>query len=631
MIKITNLTKTYGPQLLFDSASFNVNPRERVGLVGRNGHGKSTLVRLLLHQEEPDSGEITMPKGYVVGHLEQHLHFSQPSLLEEACLGLPPEQENDRWRVEKILFGLGFTESDLERHPGEFSGGYQIRLNLAKVLVSDPDLLLLDEPTNYLDIVSIRWLEKFLNGWKKELILITHDRTFMDSVTTHTMGIHRRKIRKIQGNTEKLYNQLAQEEEVYEKTRLNDEKRRKEIELFVTRFRAKARLAGLAQSRMKTLQKMEKRERLEKIENLEFEFSAEEFPAKVMLETHGVSFGYPGQADLFADLDLVVEKRDRIGIIGKNGKGKSTLLRLLAEELNPVSGSIKYHPKLKTGYFGQTNIQRLDASKTIEEELTAAEMTNNRRRARDIAGAMMFSGDMALKKIQILSGGERSRVLLGKLLLTPNHLLLLDEPTNHLDMDSCGALLEAIDAFEGSVIIVTHDEMFLHQIPTKFVVFDRNRAFVYHGTYQEFLDEIGWENEESEAKRGGKPQEDAPAPEEAAAPDPQSPAEEAACRKDVKKAKAALIQEKSKVLKPLEKRIKELEVMISRLEQEAEQNNQKLVEASMANDVPALVELPQKNQQLKQQLDFLYLELDKVTTDFEKRTNEFEARMSSLV
>jgi ATP-binding cassette subfamily F protein 3 len=631
MIKVTNVTKIYGQQTLLDSVSFNINSRERVGLVGRNGDGKSTLFRLLLHQEEVDAGEIVIPKGYAIGHLEQHLSFSQATLLEEACLGLPHDQQNDHWRVEKILFGLGFSESDLERHPQEFSGGFQIRLNLAKVLVSDPDMLLLDEPTNYLDIISIRWLIKFLNAWKKELILITHDRSFMDSVTTHTMGIHRRKMRKIQGKTDKLYAQLAVEEEVHEKTRLNDEKRRKEMEVFITRFRAKARLAGLVQSRMKTLEKSKKLDKLEKIETLDFEFNFEDFPAKVMMETHNLAFAYKDQAPLIENLNLVIHKQERIGIIGKNGKGKSTLLRLLAGELDPVHGAVKRHPKLDVAYFGQTNIQRLDPAKTIEEELMLADPAANRRKARDICGAMMFSGDLALKKVQVLSGGEKSRVLLGKLLLSPAHLLLLDEPTNHLDIDSCEALLEAINAFEGSVAIVTHDEMFLHTIPNKFVVFDRDRVYVYTGTYQEFLDEIGWESEDTD-KPSARTKAEA-APTAAAAPDTapagSHPAQES--NKDTKKAKAALVQEKSKALRPLEMRIKELEGMISRLEDEQEQNNKGMIEASMQNDVPALIELPKKNHALKQQLDFLYQELEVATQGFEKKTIEFEKRLASLL
>ncbi|MDP1758946.1 MAG: ATP-binding cassette domain-containing protein, partial [Thermodesulfovibrionales bacterium] len=230
MIQVSNLEKSYGRQALFDKVGFTINPGERVGLVGRNGHGKTTLFRLILGQEHQDSGTISIPAGYRIGHLAQHIRFIEESVLKEACLSLPHREDHrdESYKAEAILMGLGFSADDLVLNPAQLSGGFQVRLNLAKVLVSNPNLLLLDEPTNYLDIVSLRWLVRFLRAWKKELIIITHDRSFMDSVTTHTMAIHRCEIRKIAGPTENVYQQLLLDEEVYEKTRVNDEKKRKE-------------------------------------------------------------------------------------------------------------------------------------------------------------------------------------------------------------------------------------------------------------------------------------------------------------------------------------------------------------------------------------------------------------------
>src|SRR3990172_2030614 len=273
MIQVDKLTKRYGNRVLFENVSFMVNARERVGLVGRNGHGKTTLLRILTGEEGYDDGTLSMPRNYRIGYLRQNLNFTEDTVLKEGVKGLQEQEQGHSWKVEKILAGLGFTQETFAMHPLEISGGYQVRLNLAKVLVSDPDLLLLDEPTNYLDITSIRWLERFLTNWPRELILITHDRGFMDKVITHTIGIHLRKVRKVQGNTEKYYMQIAQEAEIYEKTRINDEKRRKDIEIFIRRFRAKARLANMVQSRIKTLAKTEKREKLEKIKDLSFSFS----------------------------------------------------------------------------------------------------------------------------------------------------------------------------------------------------------------------------------------------------------------------------------------------------------------------------------------------------------------------
>ena len=633
MIKVSNLSKAYGHQILFQDLNFHINAKERIGLVGRNGSGKSTLFRLLLGQEEPDSGEIVIPKHYQLGHLQQHIHFTEPTIIGEACLGLPRDQQHDTWRVEKILFGLGFAETDLNRQPAEFSGGFQVRLSLAKVLVSSPDCLLLDEPTNYLDIVSIRWLIKFLNAWKNEMILITHDRHFMDQVTTHTMGIHRQKIRKLEGPTEKYYMQLVQDEAIYEKTRLHDEKRRKEIELFISRFRAKARLAGLVQSRIKTLEKTQKYDQLEKIESLDFEFIPAEFPAKVMLETHNLTFAYSEQSPvLIKDLNLTIGRRDRIAVIGKNGKGKSTLLKLLAKELAPVQGGVKHHPKLSIGYFGQTNIDRLDPAKTIEEEIMGSDPACQRRQARDICGAMMFSGDTALKKISVLSGGEKSRVLLGKLLLAPSHLLLLDEPTNHLDMDSCEALLNAIQIFEGSAVIVTHDEMFLHALASQFIVFNYDQVFSYKGSYQDFLNEIGWQGEEKNERTltlqnrfvlqtPAQPEEPGDAP---------SKTITMATAKDLRKAKAKVVQERSRALKPLETEIRELEQSIERIEQTLARNQQDLIEASEQGDVQAIAVLPRQNRDLQQQAAFLYGKLEKLTSEYERKSAEYDRKIQAL-
>jgi len=264
MVTISNLSKSFGGDEIFKNISFHINPKEKIGLVGRNGHGKTTLFKMLTNNEEVENGEISMPKNYKLGYVSQHLKFSKNNVLEEGALGLSKEHKDDTWKVEKILAGLGFSTEDMNKNPNDFSGGYQVRLNLGKILVSEPNLLLLDEPTNYLDVVSIRWLAQFLKQWPNELVLITHDRFFMDSITTHTVGIHRKISRKVKGNTNKLYQQIIKEEEIYEKTRLNDEKKRKETEIFIDRFRAKARLAGMVQSRVKALEKQEKLSKMEK-------------------------------------------------------------------------------------------------------------------------------------------------------------------------------------------------------------------------------------------------------------------------------------------------------------------------------------------------------------------------------
>lgn len=615
MIQISNLTKSYGRQMLFDNTGFIINPGERVGLVGRNGHGKTTLFRLILGQEHQDSGTTGIPSGYRIGHLSQHILFSEETVLKEACLSLPHHEDgrDESYKAEAILMGLGFSADDLVLNPAQLSGGFQVRLNLAKVLVSDPNLLLLDEPTNYLDIVSLRWLARFLRAWKKELIIITHDRSFMDSVTTHTLAIHRCGLRKIAGPTENVYQQLLLEEEIYEKTRVNDEKKRNEIEQFINRFRAKATKAKAVQSRIKSLQKKERLEKLSDTKNLDFTFNSAAFNSKQLMEVKDLSFGfYPGEP-LIDGLSFYVGKNDRVAIIGKNGKGKTTLLNLMAGELAPLTGEVRPHNDLKFAYFGQTNINRLNLQKTVEEEIIEAHPDHSRGAARRICGVMMFPGDNALKKIIVLSGGEKSRVLLGKLLVSPANMLILDEPTNHLDMESTESLLEAIDAFPGGVVIVTHSEMILHAIATRLIVFDNGKATFFEGTYQDFLDSVGWNSEippvqcETKANKG-KPVD----------------------RKLLRRLRAELVNEKSRTLGALQKRIAEIEHDIISLEAIVEQGNNDILDASFKGNGAALGKLSKALHNSQAKIDALFSELEHLHAELESRTKEFEEKLTGM-
>jgi len=612
MIKITDLCKSFGSRILFDNLNLNINAKEKVGLVGRNGHGKTTLFKIILNETEYDSGLVSIPKNYKVGYLRQHISFTKPTVLQEACLALPHAEKDETWKAEKILSGLGFSQSDMLKNPLEFSGGYKIRINLAKVLLSDADMLMLDEPNNYLDIVAIRWLSGFLRSWKGELMLITHDRNFMDGVITHCSAIHRTKARKVEGNTQKLYEQIEKEEEIYEKTRLNVEKKRKQTEIFIRRFRAKARLAGMVQSRIKCLEKQEDMRELTAIEDLDFSFSPLPFNAAKMMGVHNLGFGYTKDNILIDKLNFDVLKKDRICVIGKNGKGKSTLLKILADRLTAVEGSIKKHPDLKISYFVQSDAANLTPNKTVFEEIISSDNQCLPQRARNIAGNMMFSGDDALKKIEVLSGGEKSRVLLGKILVRPCHLLLLDEPTNHLDMESCEGLIDAVNEFEGSVILVTHNEELLHNIAEKLIVFDRDKVGVFDGTYQDFLNAKGWEDESDEIKTKSASK------------------DKVLSRGEIKKQRARLIQEKSKVLKPLEEKISKTEKEISEKENLLSANTEKLVWASQNLDIAFLAEGPRIDKQLKSELEKLYESLACLTEEFENKSEHFKIKMMEI-
>ncbi len=618
MIQASNIAKAYGRQVLFDKAGFTINPGERVGLVGRNGSGKTTLFRLILKEELPDSGAIGIPNGYAIGHLSQHIRFTENTVLREGCLSLKRAENgtNETYKVETILFGLGFSADDLDRHPSELSGGYQLRLSLAKALIAEPNLLLLDEPTNYLDIVSVRWLERFLVGWKNELIIITHDRSFMDSITTHTMGIYCCKIRKFAGSTDKLYQQILLEEEVHEKTRINDEKRQKEIEQFINRFRAQANKARAVQSRIKALQKKDWLEKLPAIKTLDFEFNAAPFSGKCLLSVENVSFSFDPHGPLMIDhLSFTVGKKDRIAIIGKNGVGKTTLLNLLTGELNPLTGSITPHPSARMGYFGQSNIDRLDTQKTVEGEILETHPDNNRKAARTICGIMMFEGDQALKKISVLSGGEKSRVLLGKLLVSPSNVLLLDEPTNHLDMESIDSLLEAIDAFQGAVIIVTHSEMILNAIATRLIVFDDGKVKAFEGTYQDFLERVGWKNESKTAD----------------ADNTTEGRGRSSNRKEERRLRAEIISGRARTLRALEKKITGIENTIMSLEKEVERDTRGLVKASQRGEWQSIQRLSKAIHESKLKIDELFAELENLTTEYGSKAKEFEERLKNSV
>jgi ATP-binding cassette subfamily F protein 3 len=616
MIQVTNIVKSYGKQVLFDGAGFTVNSRERVGLVGRNGHGKSTLFRMILGEEHPDSGTITMPSGYTVGHLSQHIHFTEDTVLKEACLALPPNDDHidETYKAEAVLHGLGFSNEDFDRHPASLSGGYQVRLNLAKVLVSEPNLLLLDEPTNYLDIVSVRWITRFLRAWRNELILITHDRDFMDSVTTHTMIIHRCKMRKIAGGTQKLYDQILMEEEIYEKTRQNDEKKRKEIEQFINRFRAQATKASAVQSRIKALARHEKLEKLDEIKTLDFKFRSAPFEAKWLMNVEDLSFSFKNGPKLIDGLSFGVGKKDRIAVIGKNGKGKTTLLNLLAKELSPTGGEVRAHPNTKIAYFGQTNINRLRPEKTALQEIMDAHPDFAQGESRAICGLMMFEGDNALKKVSVLSGGEKSRVLLGKLLVSPANLLLLDEPTNHLDMESIDSLIEAVEAFDGAVIIVTHSELILEAVATKLIVYDNDTVSVFDGTYLDFLERVGWSDEGGVRVRKAKKQD----------------AGRNANRKDANKQRAGIVSDRSKALAALKERIASVEAEITMIEQGVERDTQALVEASGAGDGESIRKLSTSVHEGKERIEKLFTELEAITNEHDARAKEFEKKPAEV-
>jgi len=618
MIEIRDISKSFGGQELFEGGCFSVGANEKIGLVGRNGHGKTTLFSLIKGALQPDAGAIVIPKNYRIGCLEQNINFSKDTVLEEACLDMPASDRDNSWKAEKVLHGLGFSVTDMQRSPYEFSGGFQVRINLAKILVSQANLLLLDEPNNYLDVVAIRWLIRFLRQWRGELLLITHDRCFMDAVVTHIVGIHRKKMRKLAGTTARFYEQISQDEEIYEKTRKRDERKRKQTEVFINKFRAKARQAGLAQSRLKSIAKLKQKNKLEAIKTVNVSFNAAAFSAGTMMNVNNIGFSYNEKASmLFEKTSFRVGRRERLCVIGKNGKGKSTLLRVLAGELSPLTGAIKSHPRLAVGYYAQSHASELSSERSVLAEVLSADPAGLPQRARTICGSLLFGQDLALKPISVLSGGERSRVLLGKILMQPCNLLLLDEPTNHLDLESSEALCEAIDRFDGSVIMVTHNELFLDKIAEKLLIFEGDGVRYFDGTYQEFLNKVGWQDE------GGNLKAETVGNEKTGE---NSKSDRRANRRMI----AELRNEKTRVLKPLEKKIDKLERTIGNLETELQKTKEDLATASYKADIDAIAELSRKIKELPIKIDKHYADLDETFKYYELRRDEFSNKLGEL-
>lgn len=585
MIQISKLNKSYAHQEILSDISFTIHKGEKIGLIGRNGHGKTTLIRLLTGIESPDSGDIVFPKDYKISYLKQELNFTEDTILNEVLSAMPDSESTEIWKAEKLLFGLDFSEDLLFQSPQVLSGGWMNRLNLAKVLSSDADMLLLDEPTNHLDIVTLHWLIDFLKSWRKELIIISHDKSFINAVTTHTLAIHRKKIKKMKGNVEKMYEQIALEEEVYEKTRLNNEKERQRMETFINRFRANSNMSSRVQSRVKILEKQENLKQLEKINNLEFEFNFQPFESKNIGKITDLTFGY-SDTILIKDLSFEIEKGDKIAIIGKNGKGKSTLLKLLAGHLQPLSGTIKFHPQLLSGYYGQLGEQELHPDNTIEEEILLSMKSGNKKTARTLAGIMQFEGPLALKKIHVLSGGEKARVLLAKLIATPIQCLFLDEPSNHLDMQSIDSLIEALDVFPGTSIFVSHNESIL-DIANKLIIFDNKMPYIYRGTYRDFLTNNGFESEKPNDKIQNK-----------------------------KKRKVSQHSQDSK--KILTQEIQALETDIHQQETEIGSLQTQLVEASIANKSEMIKTITTKMNIINSELEKKYILLSQKYDTLEK-------------
>jgi ATP-binding cassette subfamily F protein 3 len=528
MIQLSSLSKSFGERVLLDDVSWQIGRRERVGLCGPNGAGKTTLLRMLGGFEEPDKGEILRPSNLTVGYLPQDgLDHSGRTLLDEAMLAFEPvlamkadlhdledrladrsvpETEHeallvryselqDRFRaadgysldlkVATVLRGLGFAQEEFERPTETFSGGWQMRIALAKLLLGRPTLLLLDEPTNHLDLEARNWLEEYLGEYPHSVILVSHDRFFLDSVVTRITDIGLRTLTDYPGNySEYLREREARLERLREAKRRQDEEVAR-VKAFIDRFRYQATKASQVQSRVKMLEKVVPIEIPPERKRVHFTFPACAKSGRTAIELKRAVKRYDGKV-VFAGADLLVERGDRLALVGPNGAGKSTLMRMLSGVEAPDSGERTEGHQVVMQYFAQDEASRLDPSLTVYETLETGSPNNMVPAIRNILGGFLFSGDDVYKRASVLSGGERTRLAVARMLLRPSNTLLLDEPTNHLDLASKDVLLEALEDFGGTLIFVSHDRYFVDRLATKIVEVGGGQLTVYPGTYEEF-------------------------------------------------------------------------------------------------------------------------------------------------
>ena len=532
MFNAHNITVSFGGETLFDEISFRLGRGDHIGLIGKNGAGKSTLLKLMTFENQPTSGSFALEKNCKIGYLPQDLDFDNGrTVLEEAYLAfeeikkVESRQEeihkimeqtqdyesqsymelldelnelNNRYELiggyhyqsqtEKILLGLGFTMDDLNASTDTFSGGWRMRIELAKILLKENDILLLDEPTNHLDIESIIWLEQFLKKFKGAFVMVSHDRMFLDQVTNRTIEILHQRIfdfKKPYSQYIKLRRELREQQQSAQK---NQEKQIQQTEKLIERFRAKASKASMAQSLIKKLDKIDRIE-IDPEENrkIKFQFSISHQPGKIILKAKDITKSF-GDKHVLNSVNIEIERGEKIAFVGQNGQGKSTLAKILVGELES-KGKVSLGHNVQIGYFAQNQSTYLDPKKTVIESAEDSATPENRTKVRDLLGSFLFQGDAVDKKVHVLSGGERNRLALCKLLLQPFNVLVMDEPTNHLDIASKNVLKEALKKFEGTLILASHDRDFIQGLCEKIISFKDKEVKVFLGDINSYLED----------------------------------------------------------------------------------------------------------------------------------------------
>jgi ATP-binding cassette subfamily F protein 3 len=654
----------FADRAIVDELDLRVAEGDRIGLIGPNGSGKSTLLKMLAGEQQPDGGKIILRKGARLGYLPQDLSIEGGRTLIDFVLSSVPgrndldaqlaDTEREFARIEasmadggntdelsdiaerlsdlherighfeehfsehealRILSGLGFKDEDKQRDLGEYSGGWKMRAVLAALLFQRPDLLLLDEPTNHLDMQTVSWFANFLSRYPRAFILISHDREFLNEQIARVVSFEVEGVRQYPGDYERYLKQRAEEEQLLSNRARNVEREREQAQRLIDRFRAQANKAKMVQSRIKQLEKMESVETLEKAQVMRFSFPPTERCSSDVLVADGLNKSF-GTRRVLSNVNLRVTKGQRIAIIGPNGAGKTTLLKMLASELTPDTGTIALGHHVKVGYFAQHHADKLHADSTPYQEVAEVDPSSGMTRVRTVLGAFLFRGDDVDKKVRVLSGGERARVALARLLIKPGNFLLMDEPTNHLDLGSSESLAESLASYDGTLLFVSHNRSFVKKLATQIWNLEDGKVEVYPGTLDEFLFALKQRQEGQEKKPGAG----------TGNPGPKRDAKSvvpAVPDKERKRREAEQRQQRSKVLKPLKDKVTKLEAQIEKVEAAQKDRTAKLADPTVYADA-------KKSNQLMAEFSDGKSELAKLTEEWESLSEQLEKKEAEL-
>jgi len=660
LLQIDGITLHFGERALFDNVNTIINPGERIGLVGPNGAGKSTLLKIIAGEQQADSGGISMSNEATVGYLPQDGVEPDPDLTvfeevehafadimelrgefdavqtkletassdskehEEALTEFGEIQhklENSgsytlQADIERILAGLGFSPEDFERTTTEFSGGWLMRIALAKLLLQNPTYLLLDEPTNHLDIESLQWIEAFLKNYEGAVIIVSHDRAFLDNVTNRTLALRMGSMDEYAGNYSFYEKKYEKEKELLKQQYENQQKEIKQTQEFIDRFRYKATKAKQVQSRIKQLEKMEQIELEQEQSEISFQFPSPERSGQVVMTLDNVVKKY-GDNTVFDGIDYEIERGDKIAVVGPNGAGKSTMIRILAG-LEPITdGERKVGYNVTPGYFAQHQADELEPKNTPLDEMRLAGSHESETKLRTILGSFLFVGDDVFKKVSVLSGGEKSRVALAKMLLNSGNFLIFDEPTNHLDMQSKNILQQALQQFEGTLMIVSHDRYFLDPIVSKTLEVQPGRIKTWLGNISYYLDKKSKE-EESDSYQQNTIQQS------------QNGADQTKTlsRKEERRLEAEKRNALSKKIKPLKKRITALEKEIEQTEARISEIEEMMAQSDFYDDADQVKNISMEYDELKSSLNQAFGKWEEIAGRIEFIEQDYDSLIS---